>query len=50
MTLGWSFGPWGGSYFNGYMAQIGLFRRALDDSEVACVYKYGEAHLGLPPQ
>lgn len=50
MTLGWSTGPWGGSYFNGYMAQIGLYRRALDDSEVSCIYKYGEAHLGLPPQ
>jgi hypothetical protein len=50
MTLGFSFGPWGGSYFNGFMANVGLFRRALDSDEVSCMYKYGETHLGLPPR
>ena len=38
-TLGFSFGPWGGSYFNGYMANVGLWRRPIDDSEVSCLYK-----------
>ena len=49
MTLGFNFGPWGGSYFNGYIANVGLWRRAIDDSEVSCLYKYGESHLGVPP-
>lgn len=48
MQLGFNFGPWGGEYFNGYMANVGLFRRAIDDSEISCMYKYGEAHLSLP--
>ena len=38
-TLGFSFGPWGSSYFNGYMANVGLWRRPIDDSEVSCLYK-----------
>jgi hypothetical protein len=49
MTLGFNFGPWGGSYFNGHIANVGLWRRAIDDSEVSCLYKYGESHLGVPP-
>lgn len=50
VSLGFSHGPWGDSSFNGYMANVGLFRRALDDSEVSCMYKYGETHLGVPPR
>jgi hypothetical protein len=50
MTLGFSFGPWGGSYFNGFMANVGLFRRPLDSDEITCLYRYGETHLGVPPR
>jgi hypothetical protein len=46
--LGWNNGGWGPSYFNGFIANLGIFRRALDVNEVACLYKYGETHLGLP--
>jgi hypothetical protein len=37
------------AFFNGHMAQVGVFSRAIDKSEMSCLYKYGETHLGLPP-
>jgi len=37
------------AFFNGYIAQVGIFSRAIDKSEMSCLYKYGETHLGLPP-
>ena len=46
-TLGFSFGPWGGSYFNGYMANVGLWRRPIDDSEVSCLYKCKRDFLSI---
>jgi hypothetical protein len=46
--LGAYFGEWAPSFFNGYIAQLGIFRRALDKSEVSCLFKYSESHLGLP--
>ena len=46
--LGAYFGEWAPSFFNGYLAQLGIFRRALSKSEVSCLFKYGESHLGLP--
>lgn len=46
--LGAYFGEWQPSFFNGYIANLGIFRRSIDKSEVSCLYKYGETHLGLP--
>jgi len=49
-SIGFVHGPWGGSYFDGYMANIGIFRRPLAAEEVRCLYRYGETHLSLPPK
>ena len=46
--LGAYFGSWAPSFFNGHIANLGIFRRPLSKMEVSCMYKYGETHLGLP--
>jgi hypothetical protein len=47
-TLGAYFGEWAPSFFNGYIANLGIFRRSISKPEVSCLFKYGETHLGLP--
>ena len=34
--------------FNGYMAGVGVYRRAIDATEINCLFKYGETHLSIP--
>jgi hypothetical protein len=46
--LGAYFGAWAPSFFNGHIANLGIFRRSLAKEDISCLYKYGETHLGLP--
>jgi hypothetical protein len=46
--LGAYFGVWGPAFFNGHIANLGIFRRSLAKEDISCLYKYGETHLGLP--
>lgn len=46
--LGSYFGSWAPSFFNGHIANLGIFRRSLSKMDISCLYKYGETHLGLP--
>jgi hypothetical protein len=46
--LGSYFGAYAPSFFNGYMANLGIARRALPKTEISCMYRYGESHLSRP--
>ena len=46
--LGAYFGNWQPSFFNGFIANVGIFSRALAKTDVSCMFKFGETHLGLP--
>lgn len=48
VVLGYAFGHHGNRYFNGYMAGVGVYSRAIDATEVNCLFKYGETHLSIP--
>jgi hypothetical protein len=47
--LGTYFGNWMPSFFNGVIANLGIYRRMLSKEDVSCLYKYGETHLGVDP-
>jgi hypothetical protein len=47
--LGAYFGAWMPAFFDGTIANLGIARRMLDKSEVACLFRYGETHLGVDP-
>jgi len=47
--LGAYFGAWMPAFFDGSIANLGIASRMLDKAEVACLFRYGETHLGVDP-
>ena len=46
--FGMFFGHHSNEHYDGYIAGLGVYSRAISDAEVNCLFKYGETHLAIP--